>query len=157
MITLWIFQVEVSSGSRWRGNDDIISLSTSQSVHWVWEENAGTVTLIHAQEGQGLSYSSVDIGCPTISPGPMLYRAAEVSASSYTLDVPHRCSCSLGVCCCPCSPYWRTDRSQVPSCKHLAHSPPGANKRVGKTKIHFANIIRKPSGAKSCGVESSGD
>lgn len=125
------------------------------------------MTLIHAQEGQGFSYRSVDLGCPTISPGPMLYRAVEVSAPSYTLDVPHWCAFSLGVCCCPCfltDALTGTKCHQVPvcaqdyeECKHLAHSPPGANERVGKTKIHIANIIRKLLGAKSCRGESSGD
>lgn len=37
-------------------NDDMISLSTLQSIQRLWVENAGALTLLHAQKGQDFSY-----------------------------------------------------------------------------------------------------
>lgn len=165
MITLWIFQVDVAYGSGWRGNDDIISLSTLQGVHWVWEENARTVLLLHTPKGWGFSYQSVGAGYTTVSAGS---RAAQVTASYYahTMAVPHWClfylgfvllalfsltdalpgrKCQSSSCLC-----WALWRVQIPEA-HCSHS------QVGKTKCSTVIIIRKLSRAKSCGIRPSGD
>lgn len=52
----------------------MISLSTLQSYHWLWEDSAGAVTLIYAQKGRNFGYNRVDSGYATISLGSGLQK-----------------------------------------------------------------------------------